>query len=74
MKSKSPIIIENDDSQTNFLYKVSKWISDSLKSFFQFGCGCLITIFIIIPAIFYLLDIINIIIDPLQILFNWFSF
>jgi len=74
MKNKSPIIIEDDNSQKNSLFKIYKWILDSIKSFFKFGCGCLITIFIIIPLLFYFLYITNKIIDPFQILFNWFSF
>ncbi len=74
MKNKSPIIIEDDNSQNNYLYKILKWLLDSIKSFFKLGCGCLITIFIIIPLLFYFLNITNKIIEPFQILFNWLSF
>ncbi len=78
MKNKSPIIIEDDNSQNNLIYKIYKWLFDSIKSFFKFGCGCLITIFIIIPLLFYFLDFINIIINPFQVFFDnlnsWFEY
>ena len=73
MKNKSPIIIEDDNSQDNYLYKILKWLLDSIKSFFKFGCGCLITIFIIIPLLFYFLDFINIVINPFQFIFDYFN-
>jgi hypothetical protein len=73
MKNKSPIIIEDDNSKNNYLYKIIKWLLDSIKSFFKLGCGCLITIFIIIPLIFYFLDFINIIINPFQFIFDYFN-
>lgn len=73
MKNKSPIIIEDNNSQKNCLFKIYKWILDSIKSFFKFGCGCLITIFIIIPLLFYFLDITNKIINPFQVVFNYLN-
>ena len=37
MKNKSPIIIEDDNSKNNYLYKIIKWLLDSIKSFFKLG-------------------------------------